>query len=855
MLEWVAGRNITPRQRKPSQARGVLKLQVYTDDEAETDTLAVTYPRSGSYNNAAPRKSTPKQVKFSDASQQALVRHKSTQQPVEQPVESDLEVETSGSEESTEVIQVIKRKKRAKNVSPPPSPPKEPICLKGLPVPSEATDDDEDITPHPSCPCAKCVYGRKLLKKAEKKRKALPETEGETKPSESFAPAPPPPANTDNKGDATTNATGETVPIVTDEPQKNSNGANAKDSSPGKAIVDKAQSITVSSSPHKSNSKKARVPKAYASPEIRNPNLIVPARAEVLQIEHAVETPEDPRPNAFVDNEHGICRVYHGPAYGNPYGSLYPRRGLSGPPPFQPLPAGVPHPTQNPYYNGFDPNQMARHGQPPPPNFPPWTGYVPPPPPAAGYSPGPPPEMAYPTHMPWYNYQVPAEGRKGHKKVSPPVVLSAAVPPVLPSAPSPPFPPVEEPLKPTAADVTEPQKPNDRPPPPFGLLTPRAIAAKFSDKPASSSAGKGKDKDKGWTSNVAPISPSHKSGSHHSGSKGDGGDGWGGGSARASNNNNPWGSGPPAGNSPRMSNKDINDANKGGNGNGWGGSNHGGSPNNHRHSSRHNTPPKNDGWGGGNNDGANDGWGGGSQRSGSKKSSNHSRNSANQTAANIGGDGWGGGWDTASVQKQGSGNGNWGGNSPRHSNNGGHNAFNTSPRVSNRGNNDNNDGWGDGGNNHRSGRHSNSPHSGGRHRSGSGNHNFTHDGKGHHHRSSSRMPGSWESLPSNNAGPQGTPGSRSRGGSGSNRSRGRSQAGWGGGVDGGNVAPGGGSAFGGSPPVSNAAPQGGAGAFAGFEGTWNTGSAAGGGGGGGAGGGPAWGDPTAAQSTAPMGGW
>lgn len=71
------------------------------------------------------------------------------------------------------------------------------------------------------------------------------------------------------------------------------------------------------------------------------------------------------------------------------------------------------------------------------------------------------------------------------------------------------------------------------------------------------------------------------------------------------------------------------------------------------------------------------------------------------------------------------------------------------------------------------------------------------------------MPGSWETVPSNNAGPQGTPGGRSRGHS-SPRQR-----------DGSN----------GSRPQAD---------------TWG---GFGGSGAGGAGGGPAWGDPTAAQST------
>lgn len=823
MLEWVAGRNITPRQPRSSQQRGVLKLQVFTDDTAETDTLAVTYPRSGSSNRQTPRSSASKQVKFTDASQQALVKR----DPIEQRVDSDLEVETSGSEDSVEIVQVITRKKRTKKVSPPVTPGQEPVlCLKALPVPSQADDDVEDIIPHPTCQCTKCVYGRKLLRKARRKRKAKAGIEGETAAVESLATAPAPPANSDNKGDEITNITGETAPVAADEAQTDDRVQNTKESAPDRASTTNATSAAVGSSP--SRSKKQRLPKAYPAPDIRNPNLIMPPRAEVLQIEHAVETPEDPRPNAFVDHEHGICRVYHGPAYGNPYGSLYLRRGLSGPPRFQPLPAGVPHPTDNPYYNGFDPNQMARHGQPPPPGWPSGTGYVPPPPPA-GYPPGHQPEMPYPMHMPWPNYQVPPEGRKEHrghkehKKVPSPVVppaapqvVPASVPAVMPVTmpPGPPpaaSPPVEKSPEAAPADVTEPQKSNDRPhvSPPFGLLTPRTIAAKFNDNPVPN---KGKDKDKPWDNNG---SPSHRSGSHHTGSKGGGGGGWGGGSAHGSNNNNAWGFGAPANNSPRASNKDIGGGNGGGNG--WGGS-------------------------------------GGSQRSGSKKSSNNSRNSANQPAATIGGDGWGGGWDSASVQNQlNTNNGNeWGAGSPRRAN-GGHNAFNTSPRVSDRENNNNNNGGGGGagwgpsgsgsnrGSNH--GRHSNSPPSGGhRHASGGsgnrrsppqngvwGDDNHRHGSGSHHHRrhhhggsSPSRMPGSWESVPSNNtAAQQETPGGRSSGADLGGAFGGRSGGGGGGGT----------------------------GAFGGFEGTWNTAAGVG------SGGGPAWGDPTAAQSTKPAGIW
>ncbi|WYZ40255.1 hypothetical protein EsH8_IV_000596 [Colletotrichum jinshuiense] len=90
-------------------------------------------------------------------------------------------------------------------------------------------------------------------------------------------------------------------------------------------------------------------PEAALSPHLRRPNLIMPVRAEVLQVEHTIEGVEDPRPNAFHDPQHGVLRVYHGPAYGNPYGLLYPARD----PNKATLPIGVPHPLHNPYFHGF----------------------------------------------------------------------------------------------------------------------------------------------------------------------------------------------------------------------------------------------------------------------------------------------------------------------------------------------------------------------------------------------------------------------------------------------------------------------------------------------------------------------
>ncbi|KAI0554148.1 hypothetical protein F4679DRAFT_347444 [Xylaria curta] len=133
---------------------------------------------------------------------------------------------------------------------------------------------------------------------------------------------------------------------------------SVSDTEPGSAVEVKS----------KKSKKKVRFPPAYPAPNMREPNLLLPPRTSVMQVEHALEVPQDPRPNAFYDNDSGTMRVYHGPAYGNPYGALYPRRVYN----YQNLPVGVPHPMHNPWYNGFP----TVNGQPAPPHVPPQGGAI-----------------------------------------------------------------------------------------------------------------------------------------------------------------------------------------------------------------------------------------------------------------------------------------------------------------------------------------------------------------------------------------------------------------------------------------------------------------------------------------------
>ncbi|CAM1503004.1 Fc.00g077800.m01.CDS01 [Cosmosporella sp. VM-42] len=95
-------------------------------------------------------------------------------------------------------------------------------------------------------------------------------------------------------------------------------------------------------------------PNGWPSATPRSPNYIQPIQAHVVQTERVVERPEDPAPNAYFDGQHNVLRVYHGPVYGNQGPkSLYQRRDARHKPIPPPLNLGQPHPTQNPYFNGW----------------------------------------------------------------------------------------------------------------------------------------------------------------------------------------------------------------------------------------------------------------------------------------------------------------------------------------------------------------------------------------------------------------------------------------------------------------------------------------------------------------------
>ncbi|KND92175.1 hypothetical protein TOPH_03095 [Tolypocladium ophioglossoides CBS 100239] len=400
--EWVVGQSIENalgmRPRKLHKQRGIVKVEVTTDDETEEDSLKVTYPRSG-HSASSPKAtgSIVKKVRFVDTPKKSAMKKaaaassESEGEASESAPSSKSDKETTEAESSDAPSRKSSKSKKSKKSS-------------------ASSDSEADSEPHPTCKCARCARSRG---KSKKRAKADEESDSEAPASE--ADSTPKAKNQDSgkskkKGGKKGNEkkdeseaddeASESAKATEDEAEtiskkkgaeknkQESNKQKGKDKQQSKGDAnqkggnkqgkankeettepqkepvntsEKAADGTKKKSKYRTGNKKGDYPEAFLAPHPRRPNLIEPIRAEVVQTERVVESPEDPPPNAYYDPEHGVLRVYHGPVYGSSQGhALYPRRDASG----RPLPVGMPHPTQNPYYYGFKqvpPQQGQEH--------------------------------------------------------------------------------------------------------------------------------------------------------------------------------------------------------------------------------------------------------------------------------------------------------------------------------------------------------------------------------------------------------------------------------------------------------------------------------------------------------------
>lgn len=387
LCEWALGvsveeycNSIERRRRKKSSSRQRICVEISTDDESEEDTVKITYPRAN--RNKESLGSSSKKVRFEKASPKPALKA------------VDSEAESKGDSRTATSAGILYEE--------------DPTNQGTDKKRSEKTDDTSESE-------SEAKSKKKRGVKAAKKKVVDSSSESETDEAEEETPAPLKKKTQEKtkkdsvkklsktKDSATTPA--DTEPNNVGPTVKKVRNKNAGVKTNETKNIDKPQKV---------------MPEAALSPHLRRPNLIMPIRAEVVQVEHTIEGVEDPRPNAFHDPQHGVVRVYHGPAYGNPYGLLYPARD----PNKAPLPMGVPHPLQNPYFYGFanpsNPGDNHFKGQSP------W-GSMP-----VTCMPGGPPVMAAvdPMQMgmqmpPWW---VPMSPKGLSPKGSPKPVMSGAIP-------------------------------------------------------------------------------------------------------------------------------------------------------------------------------------------------------------------------------------------------------------------------------------------------------------------------------------------------------------------------------------------------------------------------------------------
>lgn len=488
--EWMVGTSIASAAgpKKKSSRRDIFRLEMTTDDEAEEDTLKISYPRTGRTGRKKHVESPPvkqiepaiKEVRFDDSTES---------EPAPAPTKSALKKKTKVTtieteEDIPEVDASSDASKSPKEAKSSEEETKSVKCKKKHAKPKDAdTDSDCATNPHPTCTCLRCSIAREFivrefLKTTSKKKSSAPDTD--TAASESEAKTPPKPKNQQSnkskkKQDTTTEAeASESEPEVpakakgqvpnksnlkakkvdndTDteasqseaeippnaprkkfvsfqklgsdsESAKESDGEstqslkkkkkagnsqaesnknkNKPGSQPQKGGKKSKKIIEVSSSEYTSEgesssedeverakrnkkskqrrkqesdfesefeTRKSRNSRRYRHadyqedndprPRLQRPHFVEPIRASVVQEERVIESPIDPPPNSYFDPQHNVLRIYNGPMYGHHGQYLYPphRNGSH-----HPMPMGMPHPSNNPYWHKYKNDQPPQY--------------------------------------------------------------------------------------------------------------------------------------------------------------------------------------------------------------------------------------------------------------------------------------------------------------------------------------------------------------------------------------------------------------------------------------------------------------------------------------------------------------
>ncbi|KAL2752779.1 hypothetical protein ACRALDRAFT_1072618 [Sodiomyces alcalophilus JCM 7366] len=333
ICEWALGFTVDEyvgayERRRRSREGGTkqrerFRVEVSTDDESEEDTIKITYPRSGASNE---KPAQGKKVRFDKEPPKSALK---------EPLGSEATTDTDATSET--------------------DPPTE----------NDASETEESQEASDSSHVDSPQKGKKKKKTKTKSKAQVPDPNTSTSEGESDDEVTSPSSEKAKKSEKNKSSGDSGDNLVDGPPEDEDQKPKKKKKGDGKAKEKQEPEVVAGTSKpnrpvsEKKGKTKKRLKKSQAVDKVqpeaflpsytRRPNLIMPVRAEVLQVEHTIEGIEDPRPNAFHDAQHNVLRVYHGPVYGNPNGMLYPRRDPSR----SALPIGTPHPLMNPYFYGF----------------------------------------------------------------------------------------------------------------------------------------------------------------------------------------------------------------------------------------------------------------------------------------------------------------------------------------------------------------------------------------------------------------------------------------------------------------------------------------------------------------------
>ncbi|PNH34831.1 hypothetical protein VD0002_g2923 [Verticillium dahliae] len=329
LCEWALGFTVeeihAQQQRRRQKQAGRssqerFRVEISTDDESEEDTLKITYPRSSGAEKTdtmvkkvrfekEPTKSAIKKGSDSEASDAEGSRSKSktTEDSVKSSDSSKSSKKTSG-DKSADVASARnkKTKKRAKlakgddssgSDEETPKNKKKQNGKKGKSNSAVADDSSDSENAKPD----KKKHDKRQADRKNKHAKKITGEEDEASDE-----------NSDSEDESQ-----KKKKMKMKKGEKSDKDPKTKDKK-DKAVVKDNNVGPMSKKDRKAKERKKNGPSSVASsfeklrpegfpqPHPRLPNLIMPIRAEVLQVEHTIEGAEDPRPNAYHSGEHGI---------------------------------------------------------------------------------------------------------------------------------------------------------------------------------------------------------------------------------------------------------------------------------------------------------------------------------------------------------------------------------------------------------------------------------------------------------------------------------------------------------------------------------------------------------------------